>query len=72
MSNNVVESWQIDPGAGSDNLEAKQPFINNGLDVYDPARYYDPGFMAAEWEQLWSRSWLIAAIESDLPEPGDY
>ena len=34
MSKNVVESWQIDPQAGPDNLEAKQPFIDNGLDVY--------------------------------------
>ncbi len=72
MSKNVVESWQIDPNAGPDNLEAKQPFIDNGLDIYDPGRYYDPEFMAAEWDRVWTRSWLIAAIESDLPEPGDY
>ena len=72
MWNNVVESWQIDPEAGTDDLEAKQPFIDNGLDVHDPGRYYDPGFMAREWDRLWTRTWLIAAIETDIPEPGDY
>lgn len=69
---NIVESWQIDPEAGPDNLEAKQPFVDNGLDVLDPARYYDPAFMAKEWGRLWTRTWLIAAIETDIPEPGDY
>ncbi len=50
MLKNIVETWQIDPDAGPDNLEAKQPFIDNGLDVLDPARYYAPEFMAREWE----------------------
>jgi len=72
MQKNIVESWQIDPDAEPGTLEAKQPFIDNGLDVYDPARYYDPEFMAAESDHLWSRSWLIAGIETDIPEPGDY
>ena len=35
MSTNVVESWQINPNAEADDLEAKQPFIDNGLDVLD-------------------------------------
>jgi len=69
---NIVESWQIDPEAESDNLEAKQPFVDNGLDVHDPSRYYDRAFMAREWDRLWTRAWLIAAIETDIPEPGDY
>ena len=72
MWENVVETWQIDPAAGADELEAKQPFIDNGLDVHDPSRYYDPGFMAREWDSLWTRVWLIAAVETDIPEPGDY
>ncbi|MCH8058788.1 MAG: aromatic ring-hydroxylating dioxygenase subunit alpha, partial [Proteobacteria bacterium] len=53
-------------------LEAKQPFIDNGLDVLDPSRYYNPEFMTREWEKLWTRTWLIAGIESDIREPGDY
>lgn len=72
MVKNVVESWQIDPQAGPDNLEAKQPFIDNGLEIMDPARYYSKEFMALEWERLWTRTWLIAGIETDIPEAGDY
>ena len=72
MWKNVVETWQTEPEAPEDLLAAKQPFIDNGLDVLDPRRYYDPGFMADEWDKLWTRSWLIAAIETDIPEPGDY
>jgi len=72
MVKNVVESWQIDPHAGPDNLEAKQPFIDNGLEIMDPARYYSKEFMALEWECLWTRTWLIAGIETDIPEAGDY
>jgi phenylpropionate dioxygenase-like ring-hydroxylating dioxygenase large terminal subunit len=69
---NIVESWQINPDADSEDLEAKQPFVDNGLDIHDPSRYYDAGFMAKEWDQLWTRTWLIAGIETDIPEPGDY
>ena len=72
MQKNVVESWQIDPQAGPDNLEAKQPFVDNGLEIMDPARYYSKEFMALEWEHLWTRTWLIAGIETDIPEAGDY
>ena len=72
MSTNVVESWQINPDAAAEDLEAKQPFIDNGLDVLDPSRYYSPDFMTREWEKLWTRTWLIAGIESDIQEPGDY
>ncbi len=72
MSTNVVESWQINPDAEAEDLEAKQPFIDNGLEVLDPSRYYSPEFMTREWERMWTRTWLIAAIETDIPEPGDY
>jgi len=72
MSSNVVESWQINPNADADDLEAKQPFIDNGLEILDPSRYYSPDFKAREWDKVWSRTWLIAGIETDIPEPGDY
>jgi carnitine monooxygenase subunit len=72
MWKSPVESWLIDPKAGEGNLEAKQPFIDNGLDVYDPARYYSAEFMQREWTNMWTRCWLIAGVETDIPEPGDY
>ena len=35
-------------------------------------RYTDPVFYALEHEHLWKRSWLYAAHDSELPEPGSY
>ena len=46
--------------------------MDNGLDVYKPDRYYDPAFMQREWDHMWTRTWQIAAVETDIPEPGDY
>ena len=40
--------------------------------VLDTGRYTDPAFMAREWDGIWSRCWLFAGLESDLPDPGDY
>ena len=72
MKLNIVESWQIDPNADAGNLEAKQPYVDNGLDHPDPKVYFDREVMEREWERVWTRTWLIAGIETDIPEPGDY
>jgi len=72
MWKNPVETWLIDPKASEGNLEAKQPFVDNGLDVYTPDRYYDPAYMQREWDHMWTRTWQVAAVETDIPEPGDY
>ncbi|RMF10297.1 MAG: aromatic ring-hydroxylating dioxygenase subunit alpha [Alphaproteobacteria bacterium] len=62
----------INPEAQPDSLEAKQPYVDNGLDVVDPSRYYSLEYKEKEWERLWTKVWLIAGVESDIPEPGDY
>jgi phenylpropionate dioxygenase-like ring-hydroxylating dioxygenase large terminal subunit len=72
MWESVVEDWKINSEADADDLEAKQPFVDNGLETVDPSRYYDRGFMQLEWDRLWTRVWLIAGIETDIPDPGDY
>jgi phenylpropionate dioxygenase-like ring-hydroxylating dioxygenase large terminal subunit len=35
-------------------------------------RYVSREFMEAEWENVWSATWLITVRADDLPEPGDY
>ena len=35
-------------------------------------RYTDPAFAALEKNHLFTGAWLLAAIESELPAPGDY
>ncbi len=72
MWKNPVDQWLINPSAKADNLEAKQPSIDNGLNIYPPGRYYEKDFMQREWDCMWTRTWQIACIETDIPEPGDY
>ena len=69
---NVVESWIVNPKLSKSDFEGKQPPVDNGHARLDPARYHSEAFMALEWERLWTRVWLIAGVESDIPEPGDY
>ena len=64
--------FRINPEAPASSLEAKQPDVDNGLAVPDPARYHSPEFMRREWERMWQRVWLLAGVVSDIPEEGDY
>src|SRR6266850_349157 len=72
MSVNYQVEWPMSLRAPADSLEAKQPAIDNGLDVPDPARYYSADYMQKEWALLWPRVWLLAGVTPDVPEPGDY
>ncbi len=38
----------------------------------DAARYTSSEFMRLEWERMWTRTWLLAGLELDLREPGDF
>ena len=38
----------------------------------DKRRYIEASAVAAEWEAIWTRCWLFAGLESDLPDVGDY
>ena len=35
-------------------------------------RYYTLEFMEREWRYLWPNVWLLAGVESDVAEPGDF
>lgn len=35
-------------------------------------RYTSSAFMAAEWDNVWTKSWLITIRADDIPEAGDY
>ena len=62
----------INPNAPSDSYEAKQPTIDLGVQCYDKSSYFDQESMQAEWHKIWSRSWLLAGVVSDLRDVGDY
>ena len=35
-------------------------------------RYTSAEFARLEWEHMWTKTWLYAGRESDIPNPGDY
>ena len=72
MSANFKAAWPMNLNAPADSLEAKQPAVDNGLDVPSPERYYSAEYMKQEWQHLWPRVWLLAGVTPDVPEPGDY
>lgn len=62
----------INPDASPDSLEAKQPPVDNGTECYPKDGYFSPAYMRREWERMWTDSWLMAGVSSDLPEVGDF
>jgi phenylpropionate dioxygenase-like ring-hydroxylating dioxygenase large terminal subunit len=64
--------WHINPDAGADAPERKFPYVDNGTDRIDAARYHDADIARREWERLWSRVWLIAGRTADIPHAGDW
>ena len=50
----------------------KAPAPELGTDIIAKERYTSADFMQKEWDQLWSKVWLMAGREDDMPEPGDY
>ena len=39
---------------------------------FSKTRYIDPDYMEREWKEIWRKSWLLAGLESDTENPGDY
>ncbi len=63
--------WDIHIGTPHP-FNERAPHIDNGTARPDPVRYYAKDFMAREWGSLWTRTWLLAAVEADLRDPGDF
>lgn len=72
MSKQQVPFAVINPDATPDSLEAKQPHIDNGSERYSKRGYFDHDYMQREWDSIWTQSWLIAGVASDLPKVGDF
>jgi phenylpropionate dioxygenase-like ring-hydroxylating dioxygenase large terminal subunit len=65
------EGWEIHTGTPHP-FNSRAPRIDNGVERPDPRRYYDREWMKTEWDRVWTRTWLLAAVVSDLKEPGDF
>ena len=66
------EGWHINPDAGAADPERKYPYVDNGTGLISPERFFSPEFAKAEWERMWTKTWLIAGRVSDIPQVGDY
>lgn len=56
--------------AGIDRRKAPEPALGAG--PIDGSRYVSSEFARREWEGLWTKAWLVGALESDMPEAGDF
>ena len=72
MTSDNIPVAIINPDAPPESLEAKQPPIDNGAKRYDKEGYFSRDYMAREWDRVWTRSWLIAGVTSDIPNVGDF
>ncbi len=67
-----VKVPRVRPEDSPETPAGKAPDPELGTDTIAHARYYDHEFMKLEWERIWTRVWLLACREDDIPEPGDY
>ena len=72
MNSKIIPMAVINPSATAESLEAKQPNIDNGAEIYGKDGYFSAGQMQREWDKVWTESWLIAGVSTDLQAPGDY
>lgn len=63
--------WDVHAGERHP-FNALAPQIDNGTGHPSPLRYHDRDFARAEWEKVFTRSWLLACPVSDVREPGDF
>jgi phenylpropionate dioxygenase-like ring-hydroxylating dioxygenase large terminal subunit len=64
-------SWAVLQGSEHP-FDKPSPAIDNGAERPHPSRYTSPEVFAREWEEVFTRTWLLAAPSSDLPEAGEW
>lgn len=72
MNSHTIPVTVINPDAPAESLEAKQPPIDNGTERASKEGYFSREYMQREWEKLWTDTWLIAGLSSDIEKIGDY
>ncbi|AXB78406.1 SRPBCC family protein [Novosphingobium sp. P6W] len=64
-------SWAVHKGSEHP-FDKPAAAIDNGAERLDPSRYTSPEFFAREWDEVFARTWLLAAPSSDLVDAGDW
>ena len=68
MTNRIIPTAIINPDAPPESLEAKQPAIDNGAEIYGKTGYFSHEQVEQEWQKIWTESWLIAGVSTDLTD----
>lgn len=63
--------WDIHTGAHHP-FNDRAPRIENGTGRPDPNRYHGADYKDAEWNRMWTQTWLLAGPTSDLRDDGDF
>jgi len=62
--------WQI--SSEPKGVETATKFQDFGTERINPDRYISKDFMDAEWNKIWTKTWLMACSSTDIKEVGDY
>jgi len=65
-----ADSRSAPQSRGVDRTKAPEPVLTDTPITGE--RYYSRAFMEREWDYMWTKVWLIAGLESQVPNPGDY
>ncbi len=69
---------RIAPDAPPGSLDAKSPALHElypdiaKYRIVSTDRFYDKAIAQLEWDKLWNNVWLLAGLETDLKEVGDW
>jgi phenylpropionate dioxygenase-like ring-hydroxylating dioxygenase large terminal subunit len=66
----LSELWGRDSRGPSAAMQARGDYQPNNRQI-DYSRYYDPAFFRLELDKIWTKQWLFACREEDIPEVGD-
>ena len=53
-------------------VDQKNEYEDFGTKRISPDRYISHDFMKSEWENMWTKTWLMACSSSDVKKVGDY
>ena len=67
-----ARSFALAPDAKPGSPSALSPYIDNGVEIFSPQRYFDPEFAHNEWQAMWRKTWSLAGLLADIPNVGDY
>ena len=67
-----TKGFVVTPDAEPGSVNQKAPYIDYGTNPLEMSRYFSNDYREREWNELWSRIWVLAGISADLRDPGDF